>query len=235
VAIHSEELPREGNSIDAHFSQAARRLGLASAATVVGLGAAYAITLAIGFASLDSSSQAIGNPVFSILEILILSMMPAMVALMTAVHAWAPVRVKACTLASVVFMGAVAVVTSSVHFVILTVSRDSVFANEPWSPLLFSFEWPSVAYALDILAWDIFFAISMLFAAPAFGGTRLGIAIRTALIVSAAFALAGLSGLPLGDMRIRNIGIIGYLGAFMVVASLLAILFYRAVPAKAPG
>jgi len=30
-----------------------------------------------------------------------------------------------------------------------------------------------VAYALDILAWDVFFALSMLFAQQAFGGSRL--------------------------------------------------------------
>jgi hypothetical protein len=37
-------------------------------------------------------------------------------------------------------------------------------------PLFLSFKWPSVSYALTILAWDVFFALSVLFAAPVFGG-----------------------------------------------------------------
>jgi hypothetical protein len=54
-------------------------------------------------------------------------------------------------------------ITCSVHFVILTVSRQIVAAGFPWATQFFSFEWPSVVYALDILAWDVFFALSMLF------------------------------------------------------------------------
>jgi hypothetical protein len=50
---------------------------------------------------------------FSILEVLIILMMPAMVALMAAVHAWVPMHVKALSLTSVVFMGLLAGVTCS--------------------------------------------------------------------------------------------------------------------------
>ena len=90
-----------------------------------------------------------------------------------------------------------------------------------------SFHWPSVAYALDILAWDVFFALAMLFAAPAFAGSRLARAIRLLMIVSGVLALAGLSGMVTGDMWLRNIGIVGYDGVFLIVAVLLALLFYR--------
>jgi hypothetical protein len=55
-----------------------------------------------------------------------------------------------------------------VHFVILSVSRHVEFAGLAWAPLLLSFKWPSVAYALDILAWDVFVGLSMLCAAPVF-------------------------------------------------------------------
>jgi hypothetical protein len=34
-------------------------------------------------------------------------------------------------------------------------------------------------------------------------------------------------------MQLRNIGIVGYVGVFLVVAILLAILFYRATPQEA--
>jgi hypothetical protein len=148
------------------FSVTARRLGIFSAAATVVLLVAYAVTLAIGLASLESPQQPIGDPMFTILEVLIITMMPAMVALMVAVHAWAPMHAKALSLTSLVFMGLLAGVTMSLHFVILTLSRQPEFTGQEWLPLVFSFRWPSVAYALDIVGWDIFFALSMLFAAP---------------------------------------------------------------------
>jgi hypothetical protein len=60
--------------------------------------------------------------------------------------------------------------TSIVHVTILTVSRSLAATGEPWAPLVCSFTWPAVVYALDILAWDWFFALSVLFAAPVFRG-----------------------------------------------------------------
>jgi hypothetical protein len=213
------------------FSAGARRLGISSSVLVVILLAAYAITLAIGLASLESPDDPIRDPMFTILEILIISMMPAMVALMVAVHAWAPARAKAFSLASVVFMGLLAVLTMTLHFVILTVSRQTAFAELPWLPLLVSFKWPSVAYAVDILGWDVLFALSMFFAAPVFSGGRLTLWIRALMILSGALSLAGLSGVMAGDMSLRNIGIVGYVPVFLVVVVLLVVLFRSATPA----
>jgi hypothetical protein len=216
------------------FSATARRLGIFSATGVVILGVAYAVTLAVGFLSLKSPQQPIGDPMFSILEVLIIVMIPVMVALMVAVHAWAPSHAKTLSLIAVVFMSLLAGVTCSLHFVILTLSRQAAFAGHSWLPLFMSFTWPSVPYALDILGWDVFFALSMLFAAPVFGGSRLAALIRVLMIASGVLALAGLSGVMAGDMRLRNIGIVGYLGVFLVVAGLLGVLFYRTRPIAAP-
>jgi hypothetical protein len=215
------------------FTAIARGLGIYSAAATVILLVAYAVTLAVGLASLKSPQQPIGDPMFTILEILIIVMMPAMVALMVAVHAWAPTHAKTLTLTSVVFMGLLAGMTSIVHFCILTLSRQPEFARQSWLPLVRSFNWPSVVYALDILAWDIFFPLSMLFAAPVFGGSRLAGWIRVLMIASGVLSLAGLSGVVSGDMQLRNIGIVGYLGVFLVVATLLAVLFYRTTSKEA--
>jgi hypothetical protein len=212
------------------FTATARHLGIFSATATVVLLVAYAVTLAVGLASLESPRQPIGDPMFTILEVLIISVMPAMVALMVAVHAWAPMHLKALSLTSVVFMSLLAGVTCSVHFAILTLSRQPEFAGQAWLPLVFSFEWPSIAYALDILGWDVFFALSMFFAAPVFRGSRLAAWIRVLMIASGVLAVAGLSGVVVGDMQLRNIGIVGYVGVFLVVATLLAVLFYRAPP-----
>jgi len=216
--------------LSGEFSTTARRLGLYSAGCVVVLLVAYAVTLAVGFMSLQSPSDPIGDPMFTILEILIILLMPAMVALMVAIHAWAPAHARTLSLTAVVFMGLLAGVTCSVHFVILTMSRQAAFAGQPWLPLFLSFEWPSVVYALDILGWDVFFPVAMLFAAPVFGGSRLADGIRWLMIVSGVLALAGLSGVVAGDMQLRNIGIVGYLGVFLIVACLLVVLFRRSRP-----
>jgi hypothetical protein len=215
------------------FTATARSFGILSAAATVILVVTYAVTLVVGLLSLESPQEPIGDPMFTILEVLIIVMMPAMVALMVAVHAWAPMHAKTLTLTSVVFMGLLAGVTCIVHFCILTLSRQPEFAGQSWLPLVLSFKWPSVVYALDILAWDIFFPLSMLFAAPVFWGSRLAAWIRVLMIASGVLAFAGLSGVVVGDMQLRNIGIVGYVGVFLVVAALLAVLFYRATPQEA--
>ena len=215
------------------FTATARRLGIFSAAATVILVVAYAVTLTVGLSSLESPQEPIGNPIFAILEVLIIVMMLAMVALMVAVHAWAPMHAKTLSLTSLVFMGLLAGVTCSLHFAILTLSRQPEFTGQSWLPLVLSFKWPSVAYALDILGWDVFFALSMLFAAPVFSGSRLAAWIRVLMIASGVLALAGLSGVVVGDMQVRNVGIVGYVGVFLVVAALLAVLFYRAKPLEA--
>ena len=215
------------------FTATARRLGIFSAAATVILVVAYTVTLTVGLASVESPQEPIGDPMFTILEVLIIVMMPVMVALMVAVHAWAPRRAKTLSLTAVVFMGLLAGLTCVVHFCVLTLSLQPGFAGEPWAPLIFSFEWPSVAYALDILAWDVFFPLSMLFAAPFFSGRRLTSWIRGLMIASGTLSLAGLSGVVVGDMQLRNIGIVGYVGVFLVVAALLAVLFYRTTPQEA--
>lgn len=215
------------------FTPTARRLGLFSAWVTAVLLVAYAITLVIGLVSLKSPDDPIGNPWFTMLEVEIIVMMPAIVTLFVAVHAWTPARAKTLSLSSVVFMGVLAGITCSLHFVVLTLSRQAEFVDQPWLPLFMSFEWPSVVYALDILAWDIFFALGILFAAPVFRGSRLTTWIKGLMITSGVLSLAGLSGVVLGSMQWRNIGIVGYVPVFLVVVVLLAILFRRTAPEEA--
>ncbi len=84
-----------------------------------------------------------------------------------------------------------------------------------------------MAYALDILAWDWFFALSLLFAAPVFKAGRLEVAVRILMIVSGSVSLARLIGVPLADMQVRNIGVVGYGLVAPVVFLLLGIVFGR--------
>jgi hypothetical protein len=131
-------------------------------------------------------------------------------------------------------------IPSSVHFVILTVRRQIEAAGLPWLPLFLSFTWPSVAYTLDILAWDVFYALAMLFAAPVFKGGKLQTAVRFLLIPSGIISFVGLLGVPLANMQvrfwydIRNIGVFGYAVVAPVAFLLIGMLFGRTLHMPEP-
>jgi hypothetical protein len=194
---------------------------------------AYAVTLVIGLFSLESPLQPIAVPMFSILEVLIVLLSPAMVGLMVAMHAWAAPQARSLSLMAIVFTSLLRGITFCVHFAILTLSRRPAFGAQPWLSLLLSFQWPSLAYALEILATDVFFPLATFCVAPVFAGSRLATTIRVLTIAAGLLALAGLIGVVAGDMNIRNVGIVGYVGVFPLVAALLALLFCRTRPAKA--
>lgn len=217
-------MPHEG------FTSQHRSIGRAAAWAVFFLLVVYAVTTVLGFLSLKSLEDPIGDPFFTIMELLIVLIAPLMVVSMVAVHAYASSEVKVYSLTALIFMILLAGITSSVHFVILTVSRQLEAMGLAGASLLLSFKWPSVAYTLDILAWDWFFALSMLFGAAVFKGGQLELTLRMLMIVSGVLSLAGLIGVPLADMQVRNIGIIGYAVVALVVFLLLGIVFGRARP-----
>jgi len=212
------------------FTAQHRAIGRSAAWAVFFLAVAYAATLILGLLSLKSPQDQIGDPFFSILELLIIPIAPLMVVCMVAVHAYASPETKAYSFTALVFMILLAGITSSVHFVILTVSRQIEATGLTWAPLFFSFKWPSVAYTLDIFAWDFFFALSMLFAAPVFKLGRLETTVRILMTVSGVLSLAGLIGVPLADMQVRNIGVLGYAGVAPVAFLLLGMVFGRTHP-----
>lgn len=202
-------------------------VGTISGFALAALCLVYAIVLIAGLLSLPAPEQAIRDPWFTAMEVLILAIAPAMVGLTVGLYAWAEARKKQFAMLSVVFMSMCAVVTCSVHFVVLTLSRHPAFASADWSGLLFSFTWPSLAYTLDILAWDLFFPLAAFFAGLAVHGAGLARLARVLLFLSAALAFVGLAGVPLASMNVRNIGIVGYVILFPIAATLLAVLFRR--------
>lgn len=210
------------------FTSQHRAVGRAAAWAAFCLLVVYAVTTVLGFLSLKSPQDPIGDPFFTMMELLIILIAPVMVVSMIAVHAYGLPEVKVYSLTALVFMILMAAITSGVHFVVLTVSRQIEAAGLPWASLFFSFNWPSVAYTLDILAWDWFFALSMLFAAPVFKAGRLERAVRMLMIISGVLSLAGLIGVPLADMQVRNIGIIGYAVVSPFIFLLLGLVFGRA-------
>jgi len=213
-----------------HMDQthASRQIGRAAALALVFFGVAYAIITIVGLVSLKSPQQPIPDPFNFLMELLIVVTAPLYVAVMVAVHAYAAREVKVYSLMALAFMIVCAAITSSVHFVMLTVSRQVEFTSVSWMPLFLSWKWPSVIYAVDILAWDWFYGLSLLFAALVFKGGRLQTAVRIAMAVSGMLSLAGLIFLPFGDIQLRMIGILGYAGLGPVVYLLVAIVLGRA-------
>jgi hypothetical protein len=209
-------------------TQASRQIGRAAALALVFFGVAYVVITTVGLVSLKSPQEPIPDPFNFLMEVLIVVTAPLYVAVMVAVHAYAARDVKAYSLMALAFMIVCAAITSSVHFVMLTVSRQVEFTSVSWMPLFLSWKWPSVIYAVDIVAWDWFYGLSLLFAALVFKGGKLETAVRIALAVSGVLSLAGLLFLPFGNIQLRMIGILGYAGLAPVVYVLLAIVLGRA-------
>jgi hypothetical protein len=147
---------------------------------------------------------------------------------MVAVHAYAAPEDKVYSALGLAFMVVVAGLTTSLHFVVLTVRDRLEETGESWVPLVTGFKWPSVVYALDILAWDWFFALAILCAAPVFKANRLERALRALMVVCGVLSLAGLLGVPLENIVVRDIGIVGYAVLTPIVFLMLGIVFGRA-------
>ena len=88
---------------------------------------AYAIVLAVGLLTLPSPDQQIQNPWFTVMEILILTIAPMMLAVTVGIHGFASAEYKSFALLGVVFMIMCAVLTCFVHF--------SILQNPPRCPL----------------------------------------------------------------------------------------------------
>lgn len=222
-----------GLSTHTGFTSQHRTIGRAAAWSVFILGVVYVLVTALGFLSLESPQDPIGHPYITMMRLLIIPLAALYLVTMVAVHAYARPAAKVYSLAALVFMIVLATITTSVHFVGLTVGPRLEATGLSWVPLVISFEWPSIVYALDILAWDWFFALSLLFAVPVFkGGSRLERWVWILLLVSGILSLAGLIGVPLSDMQVRNIGIIGYAVVAPVAFLLIGIVFGRTQPQR---
>lgn len=189
----------------------------------------YLVTLILGFLSLKSPDDPIVDPYFSILELLIILLAPMMVFCMVLVHKSTPEKLKTYSLTALIFMSIMVCITTCLHFMILTLSRQEVFSGQTWSSLVFSFTWPSLAYSIDILAWDFFFALSMLFLSATFRKKGLEKRIQIFLIISGILSLIGILGIPMNNMQVRNIGIAGYTIFAIVVFILLGFVFKRRI------
>jgi hypothetical protein len=172
----------------------ARLLGILGGWTLFGIGVAYAVTMVAAFLSAGNLTDPIKDPHLAIMELLILVQAPLIIVMFAVIHAYAGRANRVLSLSALALVCLTAAITISVHFVLLTFGRQVSPAAIPGFTQLFSWHWPSVFYALDILAWDFCFGLSLLAAAPIFGGQRLGRSVRTGMLVAGTLCLVGLAG-----------------------------------------
>jgi hypothetical protein len=216
------------------WTSRARLLGILAGWTLFIMGIAYVVIMVAGFVAAGNLTDPIKDPHLAIMELLILAQVPVIIMMFAVIHAYAARANRVLSLTAFALVCLMAVITISVHFVLLTFGRQVSPAAIPGFTQLFSWQWPSVFYALDILAWDFCFGLALLAAAPIFGGQRLGRSVRTGMLVAGALCLIGLAGAVVGNMQIRNIGIVGYGALFPVVSLLVARVFTRKSPTWAP-
>ena len=215
--------------------QRMRMLGAWSARAIFLIEIVYIAVFVAGFASIGNTSDPLPDPYLAIAEILILVLAPIMVCLMLAIHQCAPKEAKPFTQVALGWMLAAAAFTIVVHFVQLTVARHIDPATFPGYARIFDWRWPSTFYAIDIVAWDVFFGLSLLFAVPAFAHRRDATLVRRGLILSGSLCLIGLIGPFANVIALRTIGILGYTVVFGLTCLPLSRTFKARTPRADPG
>jgi hypothetical protein len=204
-----------------------RFVGMWAAGCAAIIGVLFVLVGLIGVTARPPSSDTLRqvDPYLAILETLMILFTVALVITISAVHACAPPERKIFSLAALAFNICFAVLTCGVHFVSLTVGRQIRPEALSLQPHQLSFEeWPSIAMSLDLLAWDFFLGLSLIFAARAFRG-KATLRPRVGLTVAGLLCLAGSLGPASGNLRIQYLGIAGYAFVLPIVCAFLSMAF----------
>ena len=212
-----------------HWSN--RHTGKWSAIAIVLLSAAYIVTGATWlFTARDTAAARLqpSDPYLAILESLILASSCAIVPLFAAIYSIAPNNKKAFGLAAFGFALLLVAMTGAVHTISLMAVRGTTNANVAETFALYSADGRlTPLLSVDLLGWDLFFGLAMLFAATPFRHDRLKNTIRIGLILGGSMCLIGFSGPASGALRFQFLAIIGYAFVFPAVCVPLAIFFSR--------
>lgn len=215
------------------FGSRARAVGIAAAWTGFAVSEVYAVVSGIAF--LREGAAVESGPFLSMMALLVVVMGPFLVLSMVAVHAFADPARRIFGLAALGFMVACVTVTSCVNFLLLLVSSSPGLFSDSWRGLFLPCRWPAPAFVLDNFVWDWFFGISMLLAAPVFGGDPLQRGLRFLMVASGTLCLAGLAWLAVSPAQGIIMGILGWGAAGPLVFVLLANVFTRTRPATSSG
>jgi hypothetical protein len=195
----------------------AQRLGFLSSIGLVLVGVAYVVVVGLGVAQ-AGLDKPIVDPTLAVMEAITLLSAPLVVILMAAVCGLASPERKVFGVLALVFGAIMAGLTSSVHFVALTSGRQTDFQT---------LAWPSTLYAVELLAWDVFLGLALVFAAPVFTGSGRRARARWLLVATGVLCLLGVLGPIVGDMAVQRIGILGYGIALPILCVFLALVFHQ--------
>jgi hypothetical protein len=205
------------------FTGPARNLGIFAAWMTFLLSEVYAVVSGLAYALQGKAVER--GPFLSTMALLVVVMGPFLVLSMVTVHAYALPNLKPLSLAALAFMIACVTITSCINFILLLVSSQPNLFSESWRALFIPCKWPAPAFVLDNFVWDWFFGISMLLAAPIFGGSTLKSGLRLVMNLGGILCLAGLIWLAVSPPQGIIIGILGWGAAGPIVFLLLAKIF----------
>ncbi len=196
-----------------------------------GLAALYVVYIATLFAGGVAAGVPV-EPYLAAAEILTMLSGVLQVALIAVICQCAGGEARFCALMALVWMSVMAALTVTVHFVQLTVGRQIDPAAMPDYRFIFGWTWPSFLYAVELVAWHLFFGLALLFAAPAFKGSGPAVAARAGLSAAGALCLVGLIGPAVGNLNWRMIGVAGYGLVFPLSCIAIGLVFSRAAAAR---
>lgn len=202
-----------------------RRVGRAACQVTFLLNLAYVPAMLAGFLANGGFDKPVADPYLAIMELLIMLLAVPLVMDFACVHTYAAPGRKSLALAALALVALTSGITVCVHLVLLTVGRQTDASTLPGYDRLFSWNWPSVVFALDITSWDFCLGSALLLAAWVFTGPGLPTIVRRGLQLSGALCLFGLVGAATNDMGVRDIGIVGYAVVLPVVLLVMARLF----------
>ena len=194
-----------------------RRLGFLSSLGLVIVGMAYAIVVGFGIAQAGLDKPII-DPTLAVMEAITLVSAPLIVILLAAVSGLASPERKVFGVLALTFGAIMAGLTSAVHFVTLTAGRQMNFTT---------LDWPSTLYSVELLAWDVFLGLALVFAAPAVAGPGHSARARWALFTTGVLCLLGAIGPMVGNMAIQRVGILGYGIVLPISCIFLALVFHE--------
>ncbi len=208
IDIDNKQLPQPRNMTHRTGFRAALALGV--------IGVIYAGVVAVGIIRVGLTDPIV-DPTLGVMEVLTLMAAPVVVILMAAVYDYAAGDRKTYGLIALAFGILMAGLTSGVHFVALTAGRQT------GTSIL---QWPSTSYALELLAWDMFLGLALLFASAVFQGSGVKAVTRRLMVTTGVLCLLGTIGPALGDMRLQRIGILGY-GVFLPLTCFFVAFVFR--------
>lgn len=198
--------------------------GFWSALAIVLVGILYVVVLFAGGVTRGVPRE----PFFAWAEILTIVAAVLMVCLMAAIHLWTPSERRIFSMLALGWMLAAAAITTTVHGAELTVGRQMDAESRRAFALIFDFEWPSLLFAIEFVAWHIGIGLATFFAAFTFENSGPEKIIRQGLLASGLLCLAGWVGPATGNMTLRLIGVFGYAVVLPIICVPIALLFRRA-------